>query len=482
MFLNTAVDQLLSFISEKTNNTFVPNEKFKVYLINLLDDLFLLHDAPNDAESPQKTFAAFMQQLTAISEKYPALGLNVFSRYSHEKAIALACVFAAQIAGMRGLLKNKDAFRNTTYINMFHRHFLTPLSSSPSHEESSQYHRNSIAQQDWFSRMANLILFLDCEITIHTHYHIANLPEIKVHTELNVKEAFESKNAYEETALEIALRYKNPEIISKILYHLHPNAPLLYATRMARLITDSKVFVKKEYIHIDNIQKLIDSIQILIDRLMRYDILNISPSSINNIYAWNENNAEHTLNPRTTPGCVQLKNYAATPKEFKGDLECAPSEIEEAFEILISILDKLKDPVEREDFSDVTPDILCTLSFQIASKLGHHNQDKPYDMTTYTIAHNKSFDLSVFKSSLAKWEFRTLELLGIIKHLKEKEDAFDKDDGKYGTLNTDLLKRWENRQQSESVPAATQAPYTPLQTAQTPAGTSSSSKNQNTCN
>lgn len=472
MFLYSAADKLAQFIAEKTNNALKPDEKFKVALKNFLNDLFILHDDPNDMDSQQKTYDALIQQLTDIFTNHNAIGL--FASHNPKKSIALACVYAAQITGIRGLLKNKDAFSDTTYFAMYHRHFVKPLPYFPLYDEDEEaaYKKECMSRKDWHVKMVDLLKALGYGKMVSAHHAIPNVNDVTFSSD-SIQHIID-KNAYGETAIDIALRYRKPEIVHALLYRMHPNALSLFATRMTALINDSKVFDKH---HADK-----DSFHLFIKAFFQYKLIAISPESLDNIHAWATQNTalvqpedlaninswasisprlannappvEYTIKPRTSSGLIHLKNYKALPEAFQGDLECAPSEMEEVFEILVSILDKLQDPKTRKNFFEdkefypteipFTPGMLCTLSFQIAACLGgHHAQDETFDMKTFVAGHKGSFKSDISAFVLTKWHFRILSMLEFLKPIHNTIDPFDNKYGKNGKLNTDLLKQWE---------------------------------------
>ncbi|MFI4956222.1 MAG: hypothetical protein ACHQAX_03335 [Gammaproteobacteria bacterium] len=375
-------------------------ENHKKGFSGLLRDLFSLLENPQDETSQKDVILALRTQLASIAISSGGLLKAITLPDNIDKAGWL-CVLAAQITVMLGTITLKSAFNNKLYFHLYNKNF--PEWAHPHCDDWGRTGVNLLYKLGHYQTVFDAALYNDDFETVTSLLNVFKSKQIDA-------------NKYLKASLEFALRHKKLVMVQKLLLKMHPEMPALFATRMISQIESSGLIEANHLKYRVDKNTFHDDLTALIKLLVDNNLLAVAPESLDNI------KHEAIIKPRTTPGLINLKNYESEPTQFSGQLDCAPAEIDEVFEILVTILDKLKDDTTRNTFLHdqtfyktpipFTPGILCALSFQIAAILGgHHSQDGFIVIKTYKEGLQRSLRENMTSLDLTRWQSRILVML-----------------------------------------------------------------------
>lgn len=364
MNMQIAVDELIATLN-LDDEDLVIDEKFKDALKNLLADLFFLQDDPDDLTS-QEMLYYIQLELSWILSQIPSLATI--------DELPRLCVIAAQIAAMRGNIYYRRAYNYTDYLEIYSRYF-------------GDYSNWNYSALVILTMLENSMLILQGAIAYGYELDL-DLP----------KEVIYEYNPLGENAIELASRLHNSKAMKNLLLSCEIHD--LVANKMMLMIESSGLIESGHLKYLDDDKSEFKaSLTRLIKQFIFDGVINVCHKSIDNL--------DH-IKPRDSGMMINL----TCDRLFSAELE-------DGLEIFATILQELKTESSRMQFFNsersVTPEVLCALSFHIASVLGKHGPDCLLTLETHVNFLKYIFPTEVFTvAKLIHWKMEILALLKII--------------------------------------------------------------------
>ena len=395
-------------ISLSINTLIAPehiNEGTIVRLEGVVSSLFALLPNPHD-EAAQRNMVRHI--CNCISE----INLGPSPKASLKETIyaILMCVQSAHIAAMRGNIPFKNPFEVTIFLNIYLHH-------CPGIQ---------LKDEEWLTRLELQLLSNNLHhIVLYMWIYNNRLDKLEdVYDEM--KEV--KTDIHLEAPLAFARAHDKYGAINLIVEKIQPEIFKILARKMISVIRQASSTITAELADLRDeyiVSKVANLIMTLSDRdLIVLDEENFIDEAPRLMLEKESNNIDHF---------VQLHNYGKYPPPLRQELQCAPTEMDSAVDILHTIMHRLEDTESRKTFfrqTDIEPmsaGLLCTLSCYLSIMLGSHTHDIHFHLNEYVVLHRQVFMPDEIETrEFAEWQCRVVNLLNLTQRYEDKpNDPFE---------------------------------------------------------